>query len=85
MNDARFNRTPAFMRRASEISKSEPTVNVSVEPCVVVQKPIQSEEDVWLKAWMAVAAAENCIDIALPEKWADACVKAFNLRYRRQS
>lgn len=36
-----------------------------------------NREEVWLKAWCAVANAWNCQDYGAANRWADSCLKSF--------
>lgn len=40
-----------------------------------------SEAQVWLTAWIAVAACDTCRDMDSPARWADKCLNAFRERF----
>lgn len=40
-----------------------------------------SEAQVWLTAWVAVAACDTCRDLDAPARWADKCLEAFAERF----
>lgn len=38
-------------------------------------------KDVWLKAWIAVAASSNVLDKTIPSIWADQALKDYEERF----
>jgi hypothetical protein len=40
-----------------------------------------AQRQVWLAAWLTVAACENALDKDTAARWADACLKAYNDRF----
>lgn len=39
-------------------------------------------QEVWIRAWVAVAAIPECEDATIPGVWADQCVKEFKERFK---
>lgn len=42
------------------------------------------EEEIWVRAWVAVAQSSNCNNIKVPERWADSCLDAFRGRFNKE-
>ena len=42
---------------------------------------LNNREAVWLHAWTAVARADNSYESNVATRWADECLKAFDLRF----
>lgn len=42
------------------------------------------EEEIWIRAWVAVASASNCTNPASPRNWADGCLNAFRERFNKE-
>jgi hypothetical protein len=40
-----------------------------------------TEEEVWLRAWVAVAASSNCVSKDSADRWADHCLEQFKKRF----
>lgn len=40
-----------------------------------------TREEVWLRAWVALAGAFNVREHSVATRWADACLKAFDERF----
>lgn len=42
-----------------------------------VKNKLTREEEIWIRAWMAVASASDCKESSVPGIWADNCLRKF--------
>lgn len=42
---------------------------------------IAEKKEVWLKAWMTIAASSNITKPSTAEHWADECLKCYLMRF----
>lgn len=64
-----YNQDRGLLRRLVEATRSH---QISLDT--------PTDAEIWLKAWMAVSPTNTKVETS--ERWADACVAAYNKRYR---
>lgn len=42
-----------------------------------------SREKVWIDSWIAIASSSSCMRCEVATKWADNCLKEFDLRFNK--
>lgn len=66
--------------------KREPLV-INVQPAAPILNittplpPLNAREEIWVKAWVHVAAASNSTNVNTATNWADVCLADFDKRF----
>ena len=62
---------------------SEPTTKDMKTPQAISLSadPAQARKEVWLQAWVTVAACWNCNQASVAAAWADKCLDAFDKKF----
>lgn len=65
--------------------KQPDTTTVLIQPSITLPdlQTKRTDSDVWLAAYVAVAASSNCSDPSAPAKWADRCLTEYRTRFKR--
>lgn len=71
----------ALSEIASAIREHKTDLKIEVAAPNVQVSVLSKHEEVWLRAWTCVAGASDCKKVAIPEGWADACLRGFKKNF----